>query len=278
VVFGSEKKGNRFINTLTSRMSRDERDYKNFDEGWAQMKEMMDVLESEQDFSMKSSIPAYTICFNMCNQQIQQHSYHAELYTKHGDMIRDYLEREVLPAIQDKGSPGVVPLLEDLKFSWENYTIINNWYCKIFRYLERSYIRRNKLPSLSQAGLTVFKLDIFDHLKVVASDAIVEFIDNERGGEGEIIKKDLILNTIQIFEAMGMDTLESKLLESTREYYAKKREEWTAANSTVVYFINAEQAFTEESNRFNKYFNSETKSKLFKAVQEELGYFKNIND
>ena len=142
----------------------------------------------------------------MCTQRAP-YNHSQELYSKHGETIRDYLNRKVLPAIRNKGSSGGVPLLQELKFRWENHTIMNKWYSKFFTYLDRFYVKHHSLPSLSQAGLTAFKDHIYEHVKVGAKDAIIELINKER--DGEIIKKDLILNTVKLYEAMGMGSLDT---------------------------------------------------------------------
>jgi len=256
-------------------------------EGWDNQikKNAIDVLEDILDngltmdggkfFSNKSYITVYTTCYDMCTQRAP-YNHSQQIYQRHGETIQDYLERTVLPAIRSKGaSGGGVPLLEELEFRWNNHTIMNKWYSKFFTYLDRFYVKHHSLPSLSQAGLTAFKTNIYEHVKVGAKDAIVELIDKER--DGEIIKKDLILNTVKLYEAMGMGSLDTynndlelKLLESTKEYYAKKREEWINTDSTPEYLIKAEQVLVQESNRVKEYLNTGTESKLLKVVEEEI--------
>ena len=131
-------------------------------------------------------------------------NYPEQLYQKYSATIQDYLERK---AIHIKDISGGVPLLQELKFRWKNHIIMNKWYSFFFNYLDRFYVIAHKLPTLSQAGLTAFKEHIYDHVNVGATDAIIELIDKER--EGDIIDKDLILNTVTLYEAMGMGSLDS---------------------------------------------------------------------
>ena len=63
--------------------------------------------------------------------------------------------------------------------------------------------------------------------------------------------------------------LETHLLESTRNYYAAKREDWIH-DSTPDYLIKAEDALNEEKNRVNSYLNSSSEQKLLRVVEEEL--------
>lgn len=143
----------------------------------------------------------------MCTQRAP-YNHSQQLYANHGEIIKSYLERAVLPAIKLKQSTGGVPLLEELKFRWDNHVIMNKWYSKFFAYLNRYYVKHHSLPDLTQAGLTSFKTNIYDHVKVSIKDAIIELIDKERDGE-LIDDKDLIKSTVMLFETMGMGTLDS---------------------------------------------------------------------
>ena len=107
----------------------------------------------------------------------------------------------------NNSSGGTTEFLEELIFRWENHIIMNKWYSKFFTYLDRFYVKHNSLPSLSQAGLTAFKTHVYEHVKFSAKNAIIDLIDKER--DGEIIKKDLIKNTVKLFESMGMGTLDA---------------------------------------------------------------------
>ena len=63
---------------------------------------------------------------------------------------------------------------------------------------------------------------------------------------------------------------EEALLADTREYYARKSQEWIETDSTPAYLIKAEKALEEEKARVANYLNSETEEKLLKVVIEEL--------
>lgn len=59
-------------------------------------------------------------------------------------------------------------------------------------------------------------------------------------------------------------------MEETREYYAKKREEWLLIDSTPKYLIKVEQALTEEKNRVRDYLNPASEEKLLREVEDEI--------
>lgn len=141
--------------------------------------------------------------------------------------------------------------------------------------MDRYFVKHHTLPTLSEAGLRHFKTHIYDEVKVDATRAIRHLIDEER--EGKIVEKTLIKNIVELYESMGMGNLdaytadlEGPLLESTREYYAMKRQKWIAEDSTPDYLIKAERVLNEERNRVVEYLNLASESKLLRVCEEEI--------
>lgn len=210
----------------------------------------------------------------MCTQR-SPYNHSRELYNRHGETIENYLTQTVLPALRAKTSQGGTILLKELEFRWSNHQIMNKWMTKFFYYLDRFFVKHHSLPTLSQAGLRAFKEHIYDEIKGDATNAILGLINQER--EGTLIDKTLIKSNVELFEKIGMGTLECytldlevPLLTSTREYYSKKREEWITNESTPDYLIRAEKVLEEEKTRVHDYLNPSSESKLLKVVEEEI--------
>ena len=217
--------------------------------------------------------PQPSICYDMCTQR-SPYNWSRELYQRHGETIERYLTQTVLPALREKSAQGGPMLLTELQHRWTNHQIMNKWLKKFFTYLDRYYVKHHSLPTLSQAGLRCFRSQIYDVVKEDATNAILQLIQNER--DSQIIDTSLVKSIVELYEAMGMGTLdaynqdlEAQLLEATRQYYAGKREDWIN-DSTPEYLIKAEDALTEEKNRVNSYLNSASESKLLRVVEEEL--------
>ena len=209
----------------------------------------------------------------MCTQR-SPYNWSRELYQRHGDTIEQYLTTHVLPALRDKMGKNSNILLKELHHRWTNHQIMNKWLKKFFTYLDRYYVKHHSLPTLSQAGLRCFRQHIYDATKAETTDAILELINDER--EGKIIDKSLVKSIVELYESMGMGSLDSynqdlevELLKSTREYYCKKRDEWIN-DSTPDYLIKAEAALHEERNRVADYLNSSSEGKILKVVEEEI--------
>lgn len=210
----------------------------------------------------------------MCTQR-SPYNWSRDLYTRHGETIESYLRNTVLPALQDKTGQGGTILLNELKHRWSNHQIMNKWLKKFFTYLDRYYVKHHSLPTLEQAGLQHFKTEIYQNSKDNTTTAIISLIDEER--EGEIIDKTLVKSIVELYESMGMGSLESytsdletPLLEATRSYYGRKREDWIAKDSTPDYLIKAEKALGEEKTRVTEYLNPATEPKIRKVVEDEI--------
>mmetsp|Transcript_28885 Transcript_28885/g.44415 ORF Transcript_28885/g.44415 Transcript_28885/m.44415 type:complete len:745 (+) Transcript_28885:78-2312(+) len=225
-------------------------------------------------FGPREYVGIYTTCYDMCTQR-SPYNWSRELYNKHGDTIEQYLTNNVLPALRDKTGQGGTILLGEIQHRWTNHQIMNKWLKKFFTYLDRYYVKHHSLPTLAQAGLRSFRNNIYDEMKRDTTAAILDLINDER--EGEIIDKTLVKSIVELYESMGMGSLdaynadlEEPLLNSTREYYAKKRQEWIVTDSTPDYLIKAEQALNQESKRVADYLNQASESKLLKVCEEEI--------
>jgi len=232
-------------------------------------------MESGQTsmFGPREYVNIYTTCYDMCTQR-SPYNWSRDLYQRHGDTIERYLKSKVLPALRDKTGQGGTILLTELNHRWCNHQIMNKWLKKFFTYLDRYYVKHHSLPTLSQAGLRCFRTNVYDVVKADTTTAILGLINEER--EGQIINKTLVKSIVELYESMGMGSLEAyntdleePLLTSTREYYARKREDWIN-DSTPDYLIKAEGALNEERNRVADYLNSSSESKILKVVEEEI--------
>jgi cullin 1 len=209
----------------------------------------------------------------MCTQR-SPYNWSRELYQRHGETIQRYLTDNVLPALRDRTGQGGTILLSELKHRWQNHQIMNKWLKKFFTYLDRYYVKHHSLPTLSQAGLRCFRDRVYDEIKEQATGAILGLINEER--EGRIIDKSLVKSVIELYESMGMGSLdaynadlEEPLLRATREYYARKREDWIN-DSTPDYLIKAEDSLDEERKRVEDYLNNSSETKILRVVEEEI--------
>jgi len=251
-----------------------------FEQQWKGIQtEAIDVLVGVLDgthysgqMSIKTYLPIYEKCFKLSNPP---HNFTHELYKKHGETIKNYLVDTVLPALRAKSGRDGPALLKELQFRWKNHKLMNRWLMKFLTYLDRFHVKHNNVPTLNDVGMVLFKLHIYNEIKSDTTPAILSLIDQER--DGEIIDKTLVKISIESYMLIEMENLESytndleaPLLDSTRVFYAKKREEWIATDSTPAYLIKAEKALEAEKDRVTDYLNLASEPKLLRVFEEEI--------
>jgi len=250
-----------------------------FEQKWAVIKtRAIDVLENILDGELEAgqmNTSTYMSTYDACCR-LSDAGYGRELYQKHGQIMEKYLVQTVLPALYEKSGIDDGPiLLRELQHRWTNHKLMNKWLQKFLSYIDRYHVRLNNLPKLKDVGMALFKSRIYEEIKIDTASATLALINQDR--EGKIIDKTLVKCTVESYELMEMENLESyindletPLLISTREYYAKKREEWIVTDSTPAYLIKAEAALEAEKNRVTDYLNVASESKLLRVFEEEI--------
>jgi len=241
----------------------------------------IDVLEGmlntglEKDkprlFDPKEYVQTYTTCYNMCTQR-SPYNWSEQLYQRHGETICDYLSKTVLPALKTKRENF---LLTELTVRWANHKVMNKWMRLFFMYLDRYYVKHHSLPTLDVAGLKHFKTLVYNEVKKDVVNAMIALIDAER--DQALIDRALVKNTVELLEAMGMGSLdayvtdfEDQLLASTKEYYARKSQEWVESDDAPAYLAKAEVALEAEAARVAHYLNGASEPKLLRVCEHEI--------
>ena len=222
-------------------------------------------------FDPKEYVQTYTTCYNMCTQR-SPYNWSEQLYQRHGETICDYLSKTVLPALKQKSGNA---LLTELTVRWSNHKIMNKWMRLFFMYLDRYYVKHHSLPTLDVAGLKHFKTLVYNEVKKDVVNAMIALIDAER--DQALIDRALVKNTVELLEAMGMGSLdayvtdfEDQLLASTKEYYARKSQEWVESDDAPAYLAKAEVALEAEAARVAHYLNGASEPKLLRVCEHEI--------
>jgi len=235
------------------------------------LKAILDEGIKRSPFTYKEYTATYTICYNMCTQR-SPFNWSEQLYERHGETIAKYLNDTVLPALRNRHD---IFLLQELVRRWQNHKIMNKWMQKFFMYLDRYHVKYNSLPPLKEAGLHHFKTVVYEAVKKDVASGILAMINEER--ENVVVDRDLIRSCVDLFESMGMGSidvyendLEKYLLESSKEYYARKAELWMETDSTPIYLVKAEKALESERERVVNYLNVLSEPKLLGVIETEL--------
>ncbi|KAJ0401354.1 hypothetical protein ATCC90586_001771 [Pythium insidiosum] len=253
------------------------------EEGWDQeikpkaIDVLLDILEKGFDkvrvspFPPNSFMPIYTTCYNMCTQRAP-YNFSQQLYERHGQTFDSYLEAQVLPSLEK--APDEL-FLSGLVHRWQNHKLMNKWMSRFFMYLDRYYVKHHSLPTLEEAGLQSFDRVVFQKIKTRVKWAMLELIEKERNGE--IIDTTLMRNCVEVFEVMGMKSLdvyhrdlEEELIQASKQYYGVKSKVWLSEDSTPVYLQKVEEALQSERHRVERYLNKVTEPKLIKDLESVL--------
>ena len=145
------------------------------DAGWREIREkaltvlehMIEdgVKENSSLFNPAQYINTYTMCYNMCTQR-EPNSWSSQLYERHGQSLRTYLESVALEAIQEQPDEPPESILREYVKRWNNHKIMNKWYQRFFMYLDRYHVVYHGLPNLLESGLQIFKEEVYDKTKV----------------------------------------------------------------------------------------------------------------
>lgn len=253
------------------------------DEGWDQeiKPKAIDVLLAILDkgfdkvtaspFPPNSFMPIYTTCYNMCTQR-SPYNFSEQLYERHGATFDAYLEHNVLPSLERAHDEF---FLQELVKRWQNHKLMNKWMSRFFMYLDRYYVKHHSLPTLEEAGLQSFDRVVFQKVKGRVKWAMLELIEKERNGE--IIDTTLMRNCVEIFEVMGMKSLdvyqthlETELVQVSATYYERKSAAWLSEDSTPVYLQKVDDALQGERSRVARYLHKTTEPKLIKRLEAVL--------
>lgn len=251
----------------------------NLEDGWSDIKTIAieqlekileEGLKNKTLFSNQDYSKVYTACYNMCTQKTP-FNWSEPLYTRHGEIMANYLASKVLPALKSKQDDL---LLREFVRRGENHQIMNKWYSKFFMYLDRYHVKYQQLPSLSESGLRKYRSIVFDPIKADVTSSILKMINDER--EGNVIERDLIKKSVQVYVDMGMNQdevyekdFESQFLEFTREHYGKKADSWIVNESTPSYLLKIENLLNAEKLRISHYLVPSTEQKLLHVLEKE---------
>eukprot|EP00358_Blepharisma_japonicum_P000469 CAMPEP_0202949020 /NCGR_PEP_ID=MMETSP1395-20130829/14862_1 /ASSEMBLY_ACC=CAM_ASM_000871 /TAXON_ID=5961 /ORGANISM="Blepharisma japonicum, Strain Stock R1072" /LENGTH=743 /DNA_ID=CAMNT_0049651657 /DNA_START=12 /DNA_END=2243 /DNA_ORIENTATION=+ len=238
---------------------------------------------------------AYVRAYGLVLELADQDDNGKLLYDEYIKTIKDYTVKVVKTELSHlKGEA----LLTKLAWRWENHKILVYWMRKIFMYLDRYHVKNTQAVPLFQAGLNIFKSDVFDVISEQIRIALILQIHSER--EGIAIDRNRVRECLVCFAQMGLtdseivkthdkaddrDRLlwkgnpkldlyerifESPFLEDTKLYYASKSAGWMSSLSCPEYLREAKKVLEEEEERADRYLEPTTKPKLLGIIVEEV--------
>lgn len=156
------------------------------DEGWSLIMESgfkplvatLDGAASGAQTSAETWISVHTTVYQMCIQK-SPGPFSRELYERVGEALDKYLETVTLPALRELYAEF---MLTELVRRWENHKNMVKWIQRIFKYLDRFYVRRLEIANMETVGYTVFLNRVFQTVKNDVRSAVLDIVQRERDG------------------------------------------------------------------------------------------------
>ncbi|CAG9317372.1 unnamed protein product [Blepharisma stoltei] len=189
-------------------------------------------------------------------------------------------------------------LLSRFAWRWENHKILVFYIRRIFSYLDRYHVKDFKKATLTQAGLNIFKKEVFDEVSDLVRIALINEITKER--ESIAIDRDRLKKCLFCFVQMGLSNaeivkvqessekrdrlvwkgnpdlkyyetiFEKTFLEDTRIFFATKSSLYITSLSCPEFLNKAKLIIEQEEERADKLFEPSTKPKLMNYIIDEL--------
>jgi len=234
---------------------------------------------TKQKMPLVQYLQTYDTIFTMCIQR-EPYNFSENLYERHSKALRDYFENVFVEKLNKAQSQHYVAFLQEWVRRWRSCLWAVGGMSRMFMYLDRFYVPNSEdLLLTDNQGYTLFKEHIFNNYKVVARNAILNCIAEER--EGHEQDRDLLRDSIKVFTDLGYklpkvnlgiyeEDFQEHLIRKTRNYYKQKSRKWLDTHTCPEYLVQAEQCVDEEEGRLVSYIDNSSREELMKATRQEL--------
>ncbi|GAB4851266.1 hypothetical protein Ancab_030561 [Ancistrocladus abbreviatus] len=175
-----------------------------FEQGWAELQEAFNKATELAEgihhhrFTADEYMRYYTIVYKLSTEQKRGDLNGAQFYEGYKKFFEEYSGSKVLPLLQEKRDED---LLHELVRMWSNYKTMTKWLSRFFGYLNRYYIPRKALPSLTETSYLSFYYQVYGKMHIQVRNMIISMINRER--EGGQIDRALVTNMLNIYVEMA---------------------------------------------------------------------------
>jgi cullin 1 len=199
------------------------------------------------------------------------------LYKRYTDSIKDYLQRDVRPKLDNLTDEA---LLKELDLRWRNHKVMVRWMQKFFQYLDRHYVDTCSITNLTDQGYKQFKMHIFEPLLAPITQAVLYQILEER--QGNLIDVDMLKSVVDMYSFLSepaisqegincLFDLETKLLQETKHFYNGQQQQMLGVLQLGDYLKQTKNFLEQEQSRLERYLNwPGIDQKLVAEFQKEM--------
>ncbi|EKD14824.1 uncharacterized protein L3040_003957 [Drepanopeziza brunnea f. sp. 'multigermtubi'] len=205
----------------------------------------------------------------------------AELFSHFRSRCKVYLEKELLPKIQNEAGTGNVEGLRTVLKFWTRWNEQSTLLRAIFSYLDRSYLLNMKdLPQLQDLSIAQFRHAV--NTKGKAKDGqkmgekivwgMCDLVEYDRTRQAELFDGALLKDSILMLHIFGIYTksFEPELVKRSSAYFEKFAEE-RSMSGMKEYISACDILLNREADRCDAYnFDSTTKRRIHDSAHEIL--------
>lgn len=231
------------------------------------------MLVKLESINNDSWMRMYSGVYNLC---ISRHE--KELY----DTFKEWMTKHCQNLYRQLAEYRKLELLQAYMRIWQQFTTGIQYVHKIFDYLHRYWVPKNKqqhnAEEITTLSLNTWREKLFNKLKDHLIDALLDQITRERRGEkvDQALLRDVIhsyvklgTNKNQPLEVYKAD-FEKAFITKTKEFYTAESSEYLAANGCALYMTKVDNRIAEESARVKSYLDSSSEQELMEACDDVL--------
>lgn len=202
------------------------------------------------------------------------HKHGPRLYKLMKEVIEEHLRSEVRDLVEKALYNDFLAILNT---QWQDHKVSMQVIKDVFMYMDRVYVKNNKVDEVQDLGLKLFKELVVNHnpIKTHLTSTLLDMVSKER--RGEIVDRGSVKATCEMLMALGIKTrtvyeenFEQPFLEVSGEFFRMESQQFLAENSASVYVKKVEARIKEEAERAKHYLDLSSEGPITTVVEREL--------
>jgi hypothetical protein len=239
---------------------------KNLEKLGEALQKVCDYVEREE--KIENWLQDYTTCFNLCNEEVEQHVYEKiiEVFDKQITIQKNRL-------LKFQGENLMREYLKEFRYCTTSRTVI--W--RITCYLERFWIPSQKdALKIRDLALVRWRKTCYLMAADTVRGSILDLIDASRNKEAA--DKSLIKQFIESLQQLSLELgaefykeqFEKPFIQRLKQYYGRESKEYFSTHPIAEYMAKAEERIREEEGMAGSFFLESTKPLVVEALNESL--------
>jgi len=222
----------------------------------------------EQEQKIGNWLDDHTICFNLCNEEVESHVY---------DKIIEVFDKQITiqknRLLKYQGEQLMREYLKEFRFCTTYRSVI--W--KITCYLERFWIPSQKdALKIRELALVRWRKTCYLMAADTVRGSILDLIDASRNKEAA--DRPLIKQFIESLQQLSLELgaefykeqFEKPFIQRLKQYYGRESKEYFSTHPIAEYMAKAEERIREEEGMAGSFFLESTKPLVVEALNESL--------